>query len=162
MSVPTCLCREGSSTQTTPFGPLVSTLRKRELTGLTLDFFCSGVDGGRCFNLFPSRHSSKRDKGKQKRSKKPPKQPVSVDWNDNAHISEIGEGGQPTIGGTEDGVKADDNVLLQVFRSEIAYFSSISVFYSGFIQLRESEGSTATYFLVRIHGAPFTSLLVLF
>lgn len=104
-----------------PFGPLVATLCKKGVTGITLDFVC-GVDGGLRCNVSPFRHSSKRDKSKQKRAKKSPKKLAKTDQNDIAHISEIDEGGQPAFCGSGGGIKTDDSILLQVFRRETTFY----------------------------------------
>ena len=118
-----------------------------------MDFVCD-VDDGLCCDLFPFRHSSKRDKGKQKRTKRSPKQPANADRNDNAHISQIGEGGQQAFCGSEDGVKTDDSALLQVFRHEIGFCWRIRVLVWCYTIARKwGIGSRA--FLASINGAHF-------
>lgn len=89
--------------------------------------FCLRGCGGHCSNLFPFRHSSKRDKSKQKRAKKSSKQPANTDRNHDAHVSEIGEGKQPASCASESGIKTDENILLQVFRRETAFYWYIMV-----------------------------------
>lgn len=98
------------------------------LTRTMMNFVC-GADGGLCCNVLFFRHSPKRDKGKQKRAKKPPKQPANMNGNDNIRIPEIADRGQPTFRKSGDEVKTGDVVLLQVFRRKSRFTIHVSEFY---------------------------------